>query len=63
MFQTAINLRKSSEDCERVIENGICFIVCHGCGWVGIGNTISKDLFYPHGNLRRYPKAKCPDCK
>lgn len=75
MLRTAVYLRDSRENqqaitsqlskgnnCERVIENGLIFLICHNCGWVGIGSTISKDSFYPRGKLQRYPKPKCPEC-
>lgn len=55
--------RKSSlqqNDCERVNENGLSFIVCHKCGWTGMANTLSCE---ETKERKRYPKPKCPFCK
>lgn len=72
MLKPAIYRRVSSDNqkkpspqnsyCERKIENGIIWLICHRCGWVGRGSAISKDFFYPQGKLKRYPEAKCPNC-
>ncbi len=45
--------------CVRIIENGLTFIECNKCGFIGIENRISRSELKDTGS---YPKPKCPVC-